>query len=52
MAPVKLRCDAGLGPSTITLFGAVCGESESGKTEAAKVATELVPRADRLRQAR
>ena len=36
MAPVKLHCDAGLGPSTITLFTAVCGESESGKTEAAR----------------
>jgi hypothetical protein len=43
MAPPALRCDAGIGPSTLTTFSAICGESESGKSEAIKAAMDLLP---------
>jgi hypothetical protein len=43
MAPVKLRLDAGLGPSPITIYAALCGAPESGKTESMKVSVDLLP---------
>ena len=42
-APVSLVFDVGLGPSPITIFGALCGPPETGKTVSIRVGMDLLP---------
>lgn len=43
-APVDLALDAGLGPTPITLFCALCGPPESGKSVSIQVGIALLPK--------
>ena len=42
-APVGLVFDVGLGPSPITLFSALCGPPEAGKSASIQVGIDLLP---------
>lgn len=43
IAPPWLRCNAGMGPASLTIFGALCGPTGKGKGQSKKIGMDLIP---------